>query len=391
MRLLIFSSEFPPGPGGIGTHAFQVAQELVNLGWQVQVLTPQDYAAESEIAAFNALSPFPIQRLQRKANRAAQSLYQIRELLAAVGSFQPELLLASGENAVYLSAFAQGFPPVRRLPRAAVWHGSIQPNPSMQRLARWCYSRADAVISVSRYSQERLAETGARLKKSYIIHNGADAQYYMPLSAGESEAFRRRFAADGSQILLTVGNVTERKGQEVVIRALPQILTSQPNVQYWMAGLPTLQAKLEKLAGELGVSAHIHFLGRLDNTDLRAAYNACDIFLMTSRHSRDGQFEGFGIAAIEAALCGKPAVVSDNSGLVEAILPGETGLVARENDPESTAEAILQLLEDPALRQRMGEQAQRRALGEQTWAASAAQYDRVLREVLASFRSRQAE
>ncbi len=191
-------------------------------------------------------------------------------------------------------------------------------------------------------------------------------------------------------MLLTVGHVTERKGQEVVIRALPQILASQPDTHYWMAGLPTLQAKLEILALELGVLSHVHFLGRLDNADLRTAYNACDVFVMTSRHSSDGQFEGFGIAAVEAALCGKPAVVSDNSGLIEAVLPGKTGLVARENDPGSTAMAILTLLENPSLRQRMGEQARQRALDEQTWAASAAQYDLALQEILVSCRRMQA-
>ena len=182
MRILVFCSEYPPGPGGIGTHAFQITQELVKLGWSAHVLTPQDYASESEIAAFNAVSPFPIQRLQRKANRVSQSLYQLRELLDAVDKFHPEILMVSGENAVYLAALAQGIPVMRSIPQVAVWHGSIQPRASMKRLARWSYSQADAVISVSRYSQDRLVETGASIKKSYVIHNGADAQLFMPVS-----------------------------------------------------------------------------------------------------------------------------------------------------------------------------------------------------------------
>ncbi len=127
MRILVFCSEYPPGPGGIGTHAFQITQELVKLGWSAQVLTPQDYASESEIAAFNAPSPFPIQRLQRKENRVSQSLYQLKSLLGAVDSFHPEILMSSGESAVYLSAFAKGIPVVRSIPQVAVWHGSIQP------------------------------------------------------------------------------------------------------------------------------------------------------------------------------------------------------------------------------------------------------------------------
>ena len=75
--------------------------------------------------------------------------------------------------------------------------------------------------------------------------------------------------------------------------------------------------------------------------------NACDLFVMTSRNTADGDFEGYGIAVIEAALCGKPAVVSAGSGLGEAIVAGETGVLVREDDPPDTARAIAELLADP--------------------------------------------
>jgi phosphatidylinositol alpha-1,6-mannosyltransferase len=143
-----------------------------------------------------------------------------------------------------------------------------------------------------------------------------------------------------------------------------------------------MQARLEQLARQLGVEKNIHFLGRVDPSRLVTAYNACDLFAMTSRLSADGDAEGYGIAVIEAALCGRPAVVSGGSGLAEAVIDGETGLHVPENDPPAVAEAILCLLSNDAMRLQMGEQARERALREQTWQSRVALYDDLLRNIL---------
>jgi phosphatidylinositol alpha-1,6-mannosyltransferase len=253
-----------------------------------------------------------------------------------------------------------------------------------QRLAsRWAYSRPRAVICVSEYARRRMLALGARPPRAEVITNGADEHAFRPLDAPIPQALRRQWGLDGAQILLTVGSLTERKGQEVVIRALPAILAARPAVHYVMAGLPQIQEKLERLADELGVRSQVHFLGRVDQETLVAAYNACDVFVMTSRHSSDGDAEGYGIAVIEAALCGRPAVVSGESGLAEAVAHGQTGLLVPENDPQATAQAILRLLGDDELRAQLGRQARQRALNEQTWSSRAARYDRLLRQILA--------
>jgi glycosyltransferase involved in cell wall biosynthesis len=177
---------------------------------------------------------------------------------------------------------------------------------------------------------------------------------------------------------VTVGNVTERKGQEVVIRALPDL----PGVRYEMIGLPTRSLELTALARDLGVADRVEFVGRAPQEELLRRLNACDLFVMTSRNTAGGDFEGFGIAVVEAALCGKPAIVSDGSGLSEAIIAGETALVVREGDSADTARAIKELLSDPARLKKMGAAANAYALVEQTWAHRAQRYDAVLREAM---------
>jgi phosphatidylinositol alpha-1,6-mannosyltransferase len=191
-------------------------------------------------------------------------------------------------------------------------------------------------------------------------------------------------APPDGRLLITVGNVTPRKAQDVVVRALPRVLARIPDARYLLAGLPTDGERIRTIARECGVADRVHLLGRLDSARLTAALNAADVFVLTSRRTAAGDVEGYGIAAVEAALCGKPAIVSRGSGLEEAIVEGETGLAVPPDDPDAAADAAVALLSDPARRRAMGERARARALAEQTWERRIERYDAVLQRLLRS-------
>ena len=101
-----------------------------------------------------------------------------------------------------------------------------------------------------------------------------------------------------------------------------------------------------------------------------------------SRRTEGGEVEGFGIAVVEAALCGKPAIVSNESGLVEAVVPGMTALVVDPEHPEMTAAAIKQLLIDDQLRQEMSVAARQHALEAATWRQQIKKFDHHLRKLI---------
>jgi phosphatidylinositol alpha-1,6-mannosyltransferase len=189
-------------------------------------------------------------------------------------------------------------------------------------------------------------------------------------------------AVPEGRLLVTVGNVTPRKAQDVVVRALPRILARVPDARYALAGLPTDGETIRRIAGECGVADRVHVLGRLAPEALCAALNAAEVFVLTSRRTASGDVEGYGIAAVEAALCGRPAVVSRGSGLEEAIVDGETGLAVPPDDPDATADAAIALLTDAGRRVRMGQRARERALSEQTWEKRVARYAGVLERAL---------
>ena len=157
----------------------------------------------------------------------------------------------------------------------------------------------------------------------------------------------------------------------------------EPRAHYVVVGLPTRGEALLELARTLGVADRVHVLGRVGAERVPSLLNASDVFVMTSRATGEGDVEGYGIAAVEAGLCGLPSVVSGGSGLAEAVKDRETGLVVPPENPEATARAILSLLADEEARRAMGARAARRASEEQTWERCVARYDEAMRPLCA--------
>jgi phosphatidyl-myo-inositol dimannoside synthase len=379
-HILILSSEFPPGPGGIGTHAYQLAKHLSAAGIEVKVLTPQDYTDPSEVANFNKQQAFEIVTLPAHRPIVVKWIIRLKAFTKTTRTFDPQIVIASGSRAIWLSA---NLLPIRNYCLVVVAHGTEFGAQSglAAIITRVSANRAHGIICVSAYTHDAMRKLGVVKPTDFIIHNGADHQTFYPLPETEVVEFRQKEGVADKFVLLTVGNVSKRKGQEVIIRALPKILHSKPNVIYWMVGLPQEQTSLERLAESLGVSHAVRFWGRVDVHQLRSLYNACYLFVMTSRKLADGDFEGYGIAVLEAALCRKPALVSDNSGLAEAVKNGVTGIIVPQNDPDATAEGILSLANAPETLKTLGQQAQLNAIRCQTWDQVVARYLVVVNEI----------
>jgi len=372
MKVLIVATEFPPGPGGIGTHAYELARHLSRRGWAVTVLASQDYVAAEETEAFNAAQPFRVVTWRRTTGAGPlRAIGRLASLSALLRESPPDVAVASGGRAVLACAVA-----CRRggTPFVAVGHGTEFGSRGLAAVAlRAAFRRAAAVVAVSEYTRRLYREFCPDALAAEVIPNGADPERFRPMAADE---VRRALggAIPAGRLLVTVGNVTPRKAQDVVVRAMPRILARVPDARYALAGLPTDGERILRIARECGVADRIHLLGRLAPDALCAALNAAEVFVLTSRRTASGDVEGYGIAAVEAALCGRPAVVSRGSGLEEAIVDGETGLAVPPDDPAATADAAVALLSDPARRARMGQRARERALSEQTWEKRVARY-----------------
>lgn len=166
-----------------------------------------------------------------------------------------------------------------------------------------------------------------------------------------------------SPFLLTVGRLaaSERyKGHDVVIRALPKIISRVPDIRYLIIGDGDDRPRLERLAVSHGVAEHVVFAGAVNDAQLAAAYRACRAFIMPARTLMDEnppKGEGFGIVFLEAMAFGKPVVGPRYGAPAEFIEHGKHGLLVNPESPEEVANTVVHLLRNPSVAEGMGAQA----------------------------------
>jgi phosphatidylinositol alpha-1,6-mannosyltransferase len=175
--------------------------------------------------------------------------------------------------------------------------------------------------------------------------------------AGQAEIARWRGGRPGP-ILLTLARLVPRKGIDTLLRALPLMLPQHPELHCLVAGAGPDRERLTALAAELGVSAHVTFLGRVEDPDLRGLFSAADLFALLSRSDAAGtDVEGFGLVLLEAQAAGTPVASTRDGGMPDAFVPGRTGILVDALDPSDFAAQASALLADPQRKRAMSEAA----------------------------------
>lgn len=252
--------------------------------------------------------------------------------------------------------------------------------PLTQYPERWflkrSYDKAVAITVPSVFTADLIEKTaGKKYPGVRIIHNGVRyARFSTPV---DTSALRKKYA--GKTMLLTVGGLKARKGQDLVIRALPEIKKTHPETLYVIVGTGKSQAGLMELARSLGVLEMVEFAGSKTGDDLVAYFQSCDIYVHTPKVV-NLQFEGFGIVYLEAGAAGKPSVATDAGGIRDAVIDGETGLVVPDGDVEAIARSIIRFISDEGLRKHLGEGGQAYA-EKHDWSHIASQYVSLYREM----------
>jgi phosphatidylinositol alpha-1,6-mannosyltransferase len=181
------------------------------------------------------------------------------------------------------------------------------------------------------------------------------------------ESIKTKFnLADGQRVILSVSRLIERKGQSDLIRSMPQILSVFPNTILIIVGRGMESDNLHKLVDELGLRNHVIFSGFIDDDELAALYDLCDVFALPHRELEGGDTEGFGIVFLEANAHGKPVVGGDAGGVRDAIINGMTGFIVDGRKPDQIAAAMYKLLGDRQLAEQMGEYGRQRVLNDLT-------------------------
>jgi phosphatidylinositol alpha-1,6-mannosyltransferase len=230
------------------------------------------------------------------------------------------------------------------------------------------YQHAGAIIANSHHTKKiLLEEVGIRPEKIHVIHPGVNVNDFRVTDEMISSV-RQRHKLESSPVLLTVGRLQRRKGQDMVIKALPLITKRFPNVKYVIVGAGEEQTALRKLTHDLGVKEQVIFVGQVPESELAAYFAACDVFIMPNRQIGP-DIEGFGMVFLEAGAAGKPVIGGKSGGTGEAIAEGVTGIRVNGSCVEEIATAVIALLMDPTQAQLMGECGRRRVETEFSWSS----------------------
>jgi phosphatidylinositol alpha-1,6-mannosyltransferase len=237
------------------------------------------------------------------------------------------------------------------------------------RKLRWLiprlFNRAAAIIANSYPTKRLLEEMGVQSEKIQVIHPGVYAEAFQT-DEEAGQRIRNRHGLQGCLVLLTVGRLQRRKGQDMVIRALPHILHRFPLVRYLIAGSGEEDHYLRGIAAELGIADKVIFAGEIPEEEKPAYYAACDVFVMPNRPIGP-DVEGFGIVFLEAGAAGKPVIGGLSGGTADAIKEGITGLRVDGESTQAITDAVIALAEDIKKARTMGEQGRQRVAADFSW------------------------
>lgn len=323
-HILILTSEFPPLPGGIGNHAFNLSKYLQQSGYAISVIT--DYRNRAEDAVFDQQQDFKIIRIKRNPvtylNRIIKGFSQVKK---------NETVIASGKFSLWLGALLRLFFAKKKY--IAVLHGSeLKAGGSFtQGFTKWSLSRFDKHIAVSNYTKNALLQIHPQLAIT-VINNGIEWKQYPNKLQPQNQSIQ----------LITVGNLTQRKGQQNVIKALPLLKKSFADIHYHCVGIPSQKDHFSVLAKQLDVLKNLTFHGALSENDKNECLQKSSVFMMLSEKAGN-DFEGFGIAVLEANALGLPAIGSKESGIADAIKDGFSGKLVHPHQPEEIRDALLEI------------------------------------------------
>lgn len=364
-EVIIVTQEFHPKRGGIATVTEEMAKAAAALGLAVEVWAPRAESPDEDKTWPFAVRRLPVDSRHGWVNR----LRLVREFIRERRRLRRATVYLSepGPMLAWMLVASFGALRVRRL--VLTFHGSeilrFHANPLLRVLTRGLIRRAFRIGTLTRYTQQLLCDRFPGAAAKTFRTPGALRTDFSPQPRTEPADNRKPL------VVLTVGRLHPRKGQLLALQALQALPPEQrARVEYHVVG-PAASASYERAlrdaAAQPGVI--VRFWGNLPDRELEAVYAQADVFALTSI-DHGHSVEGFGLVYLEASAHGLPVVAHRVGGVSEAVDDGRTGLLVDPHHPTALTAAFRTLIEDSALRRRLGE-AGRAWAGRHTWSRAA--------------------
>lgn len=345
-RVLLLTNDFPPRKGGIQSYLESLVNELLGRGsHELTVYAPKwkgapEYDKAAAAAGYEVVRhpttlmvPEPTVALRMRRLIAEHDIDTVWFGAAAPLALLAPLARDAGATRVVASTHGH-----------EVGWSML---PIARNALRHIGNNTDVVTFVSHYTRNRFAAAFGPDAALEYLSPGVDVDRFVPDEVARAE-LRARYGLGQRPVIVCLSRLVPRKGQDMLIRALPEIRQRIDGAALVIVGNGPYRDDLQKLARRYDVTDHVVFTGGVPGDELPAHHAMADVFAMPCRTRGNGlDVEGLGIVFLEASACGVPVVAGDSGGAPETVVEGETGHVVDGRDVAEIAAAVSDILADP--------------------------------------------
>jgi phosphatidylinositol alpha-1,6-mannosyltransferase len=363
-KILIATIEFPPQKGGIANYLDGLAGALPVE--RVVVLCPKNPSPSLPFKKGESYKVYRKKLISRMPFIWPKWLPMVWHLWRTARREKVEAILVGqvlpvGTAAMIIKRFL-------KIPYFVSCHGmdilTAAGDPQKKKLMNKILEQASGVLSNSEFTKNELIKLAVPESKIIVVYPCVTKKDGIP--PDKILEIKNRLGLADKKIILTVGRLVARKGQDKVIEAMPVILEKIPNAIYVIVGDGPESEKLKIKSEKLKLENNILFTGEIFEEKKAAFYQLCDLFIMMPRQI-GSDVEGFGTVYLEANQYGKPVVAGRSGGVAEAVVDGVTGLIVDSENVDQISETAIKILSDENLAKKIGEQGRERVEKEFWW------------------------
>jgi phosphatidylinositol alpha-1,6-mannosyltransferase len=362
-RILLVTNDLGPRAGGIETFILGLLAQLN--GEDIAIYTSsQDGDLEFDL---ELKKKYSVEVIRDKTKVLLPSPRVTRDVIKVMKQFDSEIIwFGAAAPLAWMSPRLRkaGAKKIVALTHGhEVWWAKLFPfNLAMRRIG----NSVDFITYLGEYTKNAMAKAlGGRVRLVQIAP-GIDVEHFKPVAI--SSSLIEKYGLQENLVIMCVGRLVHRKGQDKLIEAMPSILKSNPNAILVLIGAGPRAKKLEALVAKYKIYSNVLFLGRVSYEELPEHLAMADLFIMPSRSRLFGlEVEGLGIVYLEASSCGLPVIAGESGGAPDAVRVGETGFLVDGTNPSAIAEVVSGALSDlPRLRE-MGDNGRKWAVENWSW------------------------
>ena len=342
-KILLVTNDLGPRAGGIETFILGLLDQLD--GTQIVIYTAAQ--RDSEVFDEQLSIRTGVEIIRDKNSILIPSPWVNRRVCAVMSEYESEIIWF---GAAMPLAWMSGLLKKRGAKRIIaithgheVWWAKLPP-------FRYFFARSTRSIDVLTYlgefTRQAMSKTVHFTCQMVQIAPGISIDHFFP--AEKSSSLQDELQLQGKQVLLSVGRLIHRKGQDKLLQALPKILLKHPNAVLVIVGVGPRQRRLDQLVKLYQLTDQVRFVGRVKYDKLPQYFRLADLFVMPSRSRFFGlEVEGLGIVYLEASASGIAVLAGASGGAPDAVINGETGIVIDGSKVQEITSAVIELLDQP--------------------------------------------